>query len=94
MKYQGNKFQNETVRIDGNEYQGCTFEGCVLEYAGGALPIMTNNSIGNSTFAFTDAASNTLEFMTAIYHGMGDGGKNLIDSTFQNIRSNKKPMLS
>ena len=92
MKYMNHTFKNETIRLDGNEYQGCTFDGCVLEYAGGTLPIMANNNIGNSRFSFSDAAANTLTFMTGIYHGMGDGGRNVIETTFQNIRDNKPPI--
>lgn len=39
MQYQGVTFKNERVRLDGGEFRDCTFDGALLEYAGGPLSL-------------------------------------------------------
>lgn len=88
MKYLGTKFRNETVELDGNEYDGCRFENCHLIYRGTAPMTLTNCSFLGFTIALEDAAAHTLDFLTALYHG---GFQSNIEQTFNNIRTRSIP---
>jgi hypothetical protein len=88
MEYKSTQFKNDEVRLDGNAFVGCSFNNCVLVYGGGPLPVMINNSLKDVRWDFREAASNTIQFMTAIYHGMGEGGRQLVEQTIENIRKN------
>ena len=86
MDFSDKNFKDEKIRMDGNSFVQCRFENCVMEYGGGPPPTMVSCNISKCQWSFTDAASNTVTFMSAIYHGMGDGGRELIEQTFENIR--------
>ena len=82
-------FRDEKVFLDGNAYRGCKFIGCALVYNGGKPPTMVDCLFDNVKWEFDGAAGRTIQFMSALYHGMDQGGVNLIERTFENIR--KKP---
>jgi hypothetical protein len=54
------------ILVDGNRYQDCTFERCVLTYGGGVPPSFSNCRFNNSTLTFVGAAANTLAFLKAM----------------------------
>lgn len=88
MKYKSQTFKETTIQLDGNTFELCKFIDCILEYSGGKPPSMVNCSLSNSSFAFIDQAGDTVQFMTAMYHG---GFKNVIEQTFDKIKNpNKK----
>ena len=88
MRYKDETFTDDKILLDGNEYVGCTFKACELQYGGGQPPFMNNNDIGDSQFSFVDAAANTLQFLSALYHGFGSGGRDMVEATFENVRNN------
>jgi len=88
MEFDKKQFKNEEVRLDGNTFLGCAFDNCNMVYGGGPPPTMIDCSLNGVTWSFTEAASNSVRFMRAIYHGMGEGGKKVIEQTFANIREN------
>lgn len=83
--FEQNTFQDKTEILDGNEYKACEFRNCILVYAGGEFPRLSQCHFAECNWEFRDAASRTISFMTAIYHG-GLGGKDVIEKTFENIR--------
>ena len=72
--------------IDGNQYDGCTFDRCKVIYRGGALPSIENCSFNDCTWHFEESAERTLVFLRMLYHGMGEGGAALVDSALNQIR--------
>jgi hypothetical protein len=90
MDFKNKQFNNDKIRMDGNTFVDCEFENCVMEYGGGPLPNMIGCGFNGVQWAFTESAASTISFMQAIYHGMGAGGKQLIEQTFENIR--KQPI--
>lgn len=86
MKFEGKTFKNETIDIDFNQFSKCQFENCTLVYHGYGVIGMDVCSFNNVNWSFADAAASTLQFMHGLYHGAGEGGKNLIELTFNNIR--------
>ena len=54
---------------------------------GGTGPVELNEcGFNNVQWVFTGAAQNTLNFLHGIYSGMGEGGIQLVEATFDNIR--------
>jgi hypothetical protein len=88
MQFQGKTFCNETIELDGNEYDGCRFENCQLIYRASAPMILTNCSFLGFTITLEGAAANTLDFLTALYHG---GFQPALEQTFHNIRTRNVP---
>ncbi len=86
IKNINNTYKNVTVKLDLNEFIDCTFENCTMEYEGKGQISMIGCSFKNVNWIFSGAAQNTLQFMHSIYHGMGDGGKEIIEKTFENIK--------
>jgi hypothetical protein len=62
MKITGATICDE-VAIDGNEYDGCTFNQAVLVYSGGAHPSFHNCALNGCTVRFSGAAERTLRLM-------------------------------
>jgi hypothetical protein len=81
--FKGETFENETIKLDGNEYIDCTFRECEFVYAGYGPVIMRGNKIFGYKLTFIDSAQRTLNLMEVLYHG---GFKDLIEKTFENIR--------
>jgi len=42
--------------------------------------------MNNCRWSFEGPAGNTLEFMRAIYHHLGTAGRQIVETTFENIR--------
>jgi hypothetical protein len=87
MTFENTNFFKESVELDNNEFVACRFEKCNLVYKGGKPPSLVNCSFGEFMISFKGAAADTLSFITALYHG---GFKPVIETTFDNIRSNPK----
>ena len=61
--YSRRKFGSEEVTIDGRHFRDCVFDGTVLAYQGGSLPLFEDCNLGTATVKFTGSASNTLTFI-------------------------------
>lgn len=88
MNISGKKISNKKINLDGNTFTDCDISKSVLVYKGGVLPIMQECRINDCQWSFAGEAANTLQFMASMYSGMGAGGKDLVDHTISNIRSN------
>lgn len=86
IKNISNTYRGGKVQLDNNSFTACTFDSCVLEF-GGTGPVELNDcSFNNVQWVFTGAAQNTLNFLHGMYHGMGEGGRQIVETTFDNIR--------
>jgi len=84
-------YENATILLDGEEYNRCTFRNCELQFGASSKVTLVNCSFEDIKWVFIDAAARTLDFMTGLYHEAGEGGKNLIEKTFENIRRKRHP---
>ncbi|NJL94068.1 MAG: hypothetical protein HC915_10225 [Anaerolineae bacterium] len=62
-------FRNQTVEVDGNRYDGCTFMECRLVYRGGELPSFVRCDFDRVNFQLEGGAYQTLKYLTGMYHG-------------------------
>ncbi|WP_083870923.1 hypothetical protein [Marinobacter santoriniensis] len=86
IKNIANSYRGGTVQLDNNSFTACTFDNCALEF-GGTGPVELNEcSFNNVQWIFTGAAKNTLNFLHGMYSGMGEGGRQIVEATFDNIR--------
>jgi hypothetical protein len=89
MRYDNKSFFGERVVIDGNEYHGCTFSRCQLVYRGEEAFVIVDCLFQNPQWILDGPAANTLKFLMAAYHKMGEQGTRLVEETFNNIRLKK-----
>lgn len=93
MKYIDSKFTQTRIELDGNEFIRCRFENATLVFSARAPVSMVDCVFGkNVAWTFEGSATLTLGFLHALYHGTGEGGKKLIEDTFERIRH--APVLS
>jgi hypothetical protein len=86
IKNISNTYDGGKVQLDNNSFTKCSFNNCIMEF-GGTGPVELNEcGFNNVQWVFTGAAQNTLNFLHGIYSGMGEGGKQLVEATFDNIR--------
>ena len=93
MKYTDSKFIQTRVELDGNEFIRCRFENATLVFSARSPVSMVDCEFGNNVaWTFEGSAALTLGFLHALYHGTGEGGKKLIEHTFERIKN--APVLS
>jgi hypothetical protein len=86
MRVEGRTFTNETVDIDFNIFVRCHFDKCTLIYHGSGVVGLEGCSFSQVNWTLADGAANTIKFLTGLYHGAGEGGRNLVERTFDDIR--------
>ncbi len=88
MELNGEKISNKQIVLDGNSFVDCEISNSILIYKGGVLPVLRDCKINDCQWNFSDQAANTLQFLAAMYNGMGMGGMDIVDQTIVNIRNN------
>jgi len=86
MEIKGKVFKNETIILDGKTFVGCTFHSCELVYQGSLVVGLVECSFHDVKWSFADAAARTINFLAELYHGAGEGGRQLVEQTFDKIR--------
>ena len=84
MKFTNRTFEDQTQKLDGNEFIGCTFRRCKLQFGATASFALSDCRFDHVRWEFTDAAAATIQCMRILYHA---GGKSLIEETFGVIRT-------
>ncbi len=84
MIFNGKAFQKEPVTLNGSHFEGCTFNECELIYTGVGPVGLSNCTFNSCSWTLTGPASDTVQFMKALYQS-GGGGKDLILATLKNI---------
>jgi hypothetical protein len=65
---QNTTFRDDTVELDGNEFEGCEFHNCRLVYRGIASVKFRGCSFFGYRLVFEGAAQNTLGFLADLFH--------------------------
>ncbi len=81
----GKTFSKEDVHLDFNGFIDCKFVECNIIYHGFGPSGLEGCSFEKVRWNFSDAAAKTLNFMSGLYAGGGEGGKKLIEDTIKNI---------
>lgn len=86
MKAIGSVFSGGRVQLDGNQFVDCHFEGVSLVFAGTAPVHFNGCHFVNVRWEFDGPAVLTLSFLAALYRGLGEGGRHLVEQIFEEIR--------
>jgi hypothetical protein len=90
MEHADKTFTESRQLVDGNRYTNCKFDRCAIVYGGGPIPHLIDCTLDNCSWHFEDAAERTLAFLHHLYHGTGEGGREMIESTFEMVRQPAK----
>jgi hypothetical protein len=91
MEFRDKDFNGEEVTLDDNTFTGCTFRNCTVIYRGSSkLHVSGNRFLENVKWKLDGPAAATVQFLAAVYNGMGEGGRDLVENTFKQIRGGKK----
>ena len=83
MRAENDKFDGNTIELDGGEFVACEFKNCKLVYHGGRLPRIESCRFIDSQFALRGAAAETLEFLEIL---KSIGEKDAIDKLLTTVR--------
>ena len=86
-RVEGKSFTTGIVDLDGKEFVKCRFEDVVLRFSASQTIALHGCQFSGVNWEVAGAAALTLKFLGGIYSGAGPGGKELIEKTFENIRS-------
>jgi len=78
------KYGKEPLLLDEKVFFDCEFRETILIYTGGDIPSFEKCLFDSVHFNFQGGASNTLQFIQALYHA---GFKEKIEKTFEAIRN-------
>lgn len=63
-EYVGQKFYDQVVELDSNSFDGCSFDGCIIRYEGGAFSIANGfHLLTENRFEFTGPALRAWKLM-------------------------------
>ena len=86
--FDGVEFTGTTVQLDGNEFRGCAFRDCDLEFAASAPVVLENFRIDGCRWRFVGAAAHTIEFLAAL-GAPGGGGQAVVEQVLEHIRGGR-----
>lgn len=79
-------FHKDTIQVDGNRYEECIFEECLIEYGGLGEVAFVNCRLNNVNWSFVGPAANTISFLSMLHNGFGPLGQELVNNLFNSIR--------
>lgn len=90
MEYRDQTFENETIQLDGNTFTGCTFQNCMLVFDGTEPPNLGANQFrGDVVLTLRGNAVALAHLLSMLCLRGGDGGRDIVDQVFDQIRSGK-----
>lgn len=62
----GKHYKDQDIKLDGRNFENCTFDRCRLIYSGKGDVGFNGNSIGATQFVFEGVAANAVSFLQGI----------------------------
>jgi len=88
---EGKTFKEEPVELDNKKFINCNFNNSKLIYKGKGAVSFNNCSFNSARWSVEGYALNALIFLKSIYHGLGEVGEQMVEGTFNQIRSEDPP---
>ena len=86
MRVENKLITDENVFVDQNEYINCVFERCRIIFTGKGPARFSGCRFILCEWVFDGAAEETIQYLAALYNGMGTGGADLVEGVFESIR--------
>lgn len=87
MRYENQRFADERIILDGNEYIRCKFLRCHLTFSATTHPVMQYCHFDECQIGLSGAAALTFDFLSDMYRIEGFRGS--VEATLQNIREGR-----
>lgn len=65
--FQNQRFENQDVAVDGNQYTGCAFDGCILIFEGGDVPVFNRCTFRNIKIQLKGDAAQTTNYLSVLH---------------------------
>lgn len=85
-RFENETYRDQTIAIDGNQYIGCTFIRCRIVFTGFEEGVFDRCTFTSCDWGFSGPAVNTLNYLAAIYRGLGENGQEMVEGVFESIR--------
>jgi len=82
--HRNESFENQTVILDGNEFDHCEMRRCNLVYKGREPVKLEHCQLAGCTWQFEDAAQRTVMMLKGLYLN-GHVGKEIVDAIFRSV---------
>ncbi len=86
MNYDGKTFTDVTIRIDEDVFTNSKFVRCRIVFTGVRPARFENCVFDRCEWVFDGPAENTIQYLAAMYNGLGTGGRELVEGLFDSIR--------
>ncbi len=86
MRYVGQTFNDEAIDVDGKRFERCTFNRCKIIFNGQAATAFDRCTFNQCQWVFDKGAEQTLQYLSALYTGLDQGGKDMVEAIFDSIR--------
>ena len=86
MRYEGKRFTNQIVEVDNNQFVDCMFIKCGLRFTGAGVVGYQDCVFDECEWIFDGPAENTIQYLAAMYNGLGSGGRDIVEGIFDSIR--------
>lgn len=78
-------FENERWEVDGLTFEHCTFRRCKIVFSATEPVAFKECTFIECEWVFHGPAATTLDYVAALSHGLGAGGRELVEGIFQSI---------
>lgn len=85
-KFIASQFIDESIKLDGNHFENCTFTNCEIVFKGTSVFNLVGCRFNHCRWKFEGPAANTMNFLKIMYKEMGEFGKQMVEATFENIK--------
>jgi hypothetical protein len=85
-EYRDELIEGQDVLLDGRAFTGCTLRDCRMIVKGMRPAKLSGCTFHNVRWVLDGPAAQTIEFLAALYHDAGAGGRQLVEDTFDRIR--------
>ena len=88
-KHAGYDFEDEDVVLDFASFDTCGFKNCNIIYYGHGPVSLQGCSFESCRYSFEGPAQAAIAYLSALWQDANQGGRELVEATFQNIRTGK-----
>lgn len=85
-QFVGETFERQVVEVDGRVYENCKFIECRIIFSGVEAVAFDDCTFVRCDWGFSGAAVNTLSYLSALYQGLGENGREMVDGIFDSVR--------
>jgi len=90
LEYRDTTLQGQDVLLDGNSFTGCAFRECRVIFSGMQPCELVACTFEQVSWVIRGPAAELLKLLVGLYHHGGQGGRQLVEDTFDNIRRGRQ----